>query len=569
MNTTSLQTAAPVSVPPLHQLSAGVAPPPRFTYPFCYEPHPLCVAAAREVQRHIAQSAEWRDDIERGKMFGVLVVETHEGMAFLAAYSGLLAGRNDWPYFVPPVYDAQQPDGHFKREEARISALNAEIRALEESEDSRRLNADIEAARAESRAAVDMARQRMAQAKARRDRRRGTGVPLSDEERAEMTRESQYLKAELARVRRRCAAACSELEERKASLDARLQQLRQRRKAMSDALQQWLFSRYVMLNARGEESDLCQIFRDTRSGVPPAGSGDCCAPKLLQCAYRHGLRPLCMAEFWWGGSESSELRVHGRYYPACRSKCLPILTFMLQGLAVDPDPLAVDTAEPSLRYVYEDEWMAVVDKPPGMLSVPGREASRCSVEQLVRERWGLVGSVSFPVIVHRLDMDTSGLMVVARTEEAYHRLQRQFLNREVSKCYEAVLDGTVSCEPDGCLSLPLAPDEADRPRQRVDMAGGKEARTVYHILFSRHGKTFVRLYPLTGRTHQLRVHCAHRLGLSCAILGDPLYGVRDRRMWLNAVQLTLRHPADGRLMTFHAGSIFDGSEPHGQPDSDN
>ena len=614
----------------LHTLNVSIPSPRQFTYPFCYDVDPLAEAASLELQRYIADADLMSTEKGCGKMFGVLVVEyeDEEGASqrgFLAAYSGLLGGRNDWPYFVPPVFDAQQPDGHFKCTEREISAINREILAIERDPEylqsveqhkqtKKRLQAEVDAFKAE----VDAA-------KVRRDARRKSGEPLSEEEQAEMIRESQFMKAELRRRRKAMEQAESTLNTQHSTF---LKSLQRKRKQMSDELQRWLFSAYRMLNAEGEERDLIDIFREYTHAMPPAGAGDCCAPKLLQYAYLHHLRPVCMAEFWWGESPASEIRHHLHYYPACRSKCLPILTHMLKGLDVAPNPLAQKrhTAEP--RVLYADEYIMVVDKPAGMLSVPGKaesvrsefsDSANISVEEYFANNSKLkIQNSKFLKAVHRLDMDTSGLLVLARTEEAYVELQRQFASRETVKRYEAVLSGVPkhivggygipavaianSCshlyfygqglrqecrsllrfEPfaiqfakysSGCISLPLIADINDRPRQRVDMEHGKPALTLYNIVEVRavdantavayttkkvdKGRTLIHLYPKTGRTHQLRVHCAHPLGLACPILGDPLYGTeRADRMYLHAAELTFRHPVTGETMHFLSPSGF-------------
>ena len=593
----------------LHALSTSVPSPRQFTYPFCYDVDPLAEAASEELQHYIAATGLMSAEKGCGKMFGVLVVEYKDEAGalqrgFLAAYSGLLGGRNDWQYFVPPVFDAQQPDGHFKRTEREISAINREIAAIEHDaeylqsmaqheETMKRLQAEVEAFKVE----VDAA-------KARRDARRKSGEPLSEEEQAEMVRESQFMKAELRRRRKAMEQADSTLNTQHSTF---LKSLQRKRKQMSDELQRWLFAAYRMLNAKGEERDLIDIFREYTHAMPPAGAGDCCAPKLLQYAYQHRLRPVCMAEFWWGESPASEIRHHLHYYPACRSKCLPILTHMLKGLDVAPNPLAQKrhTAEP--RVLYADEYILVVDKPAGMLSVPGKAEDSASVsveEYFANNSKFKTQNSKFLKAAHRLDMDTSGLLVLARTEQAYVELQRQFASRETVKRYEAVLSGVPkhttphstfhsdvpesitqnsklkiqnsSTQPDGCLeaiSLPLIADINDRPRQRVDMEHGKPALTLYNIVEVRAADantavayttkkadkslTLVHLYPKTGRTHQLRVHCAHPQGLACPILGDPLYGTeRADRMYLHAAELTFRHPITGEPMHFLSPSGF-------------
>ena len=428
----------------LHPLNTDIQPPERFTYPFCYEPHPLCEMAAKEVQAHIGSHTEIKEDADKGKMFGVLVVEHEDGLAYLAAYSGLLAGRNDWPFFVPPVYDAQQPDGHFKTTEREISRIS------------------------------------------------------------------------------------------------RLSSTSSQSKAMSQELQTWLFHQYQLLNARGETKDLVDIWQSYYSRpklrqkfpLPPGGTGDCCAPKLLQYAYQQGLKPVCMAEFWWGATTHTELRQHLNYYPACRGKCKPILTWMLQGLEVDPNPELQGFAHLEMKTVYEDDAIVVVDKPSGMLSAPGR-IEEYSVETLMRQRY------PDAVIAHRLDMGTSGLLIVAKSMETYRPLQEQFVKHQVKKKYVAMLEGRGKKEElRGTISLPLRPDPMNRPRQMVDMEHGKRAVTDYEFI----SPNIVALYPQTGRTHQLRIHCAHPDGLGCPIKGDELYGTKGDRLMLHASEIWFVHP---------------------------
>lgn len=447
----------------LHLLHTDIRRPERFTYPFCYEPHPLCKMAAKEVQRYIGEHAEIREDADRGKMFGVLVVDTGEGLAYLAAYSGLLAGRNDWEYFVPPVYDAQQPDGYFKTKEREITCISR------------------------------------------------------DPDNSSSTRE------------------------------------------LSQDLQLWLFHQYQMLNARGETKDLVDIWQEyysrpklrRRYPLPPGGTGDCCAPKLLQYAYRQGLKPVCMAEFWWGQPTKTELRQHLNYYPACRGKCKPILTWMLQGLDVDPDPESLGFARLELKTIYEDDAMVVVDKPSGMLSTPGR-IEEYSVETVMHQRYP--GSI----IAHRLDMGTSGLLIVAKSLDVYRPLQEQFVKHQVRKKYIAVLEdtgGQTPCVP-GRISLPLRLDPMNRPRQVVDMEHGKRAVTDYEFLTP----NLVALYPQTGRTHQLRIHCAHPDGLGRPIKGDELYGTKGDRLMLHATEIWFTHPVTGEPIHLVSPPPFNSKE---------
>ena len=539
-----------------HPLHTDTLPPRQFTYPFCYEPHPLCRMAADIVRRHIGKQHLMEGETG-GKMFGVLVVACNAkrsatdkapstSIGFLAAYSGLLAGRGDWPWFVPSVYDAQAPDGHFKAEERRISGINTRIRQREQSP----LRQEIVYGRDQAITARDRAiaayKERMAEAKVRRDLLRNANPPIGADEQAALIRESQHMKAELRRLRQAHAAHIEAAEERLREYDTETETLRQERRAASEQLQAWLFSQYNLLDANGQRHRLTDIFADTPQHTPPSGAGDCCAPKLLQYAYLHGLRPLCMAEFWVGPSPQGEIRHDGQYYPACRSKCLPILTHMLRGLDVEPNPLAADNGK-SIEVVYEDDALAVVYKPDDLLSVPGT-TDRASVYSLARRRWPKADG---PLVVHRLDMATSGLMLIAKSLDIYRRLQDQFLHHDIRKEYEAVLDGTPKAAPKGQIRLPLRPDPSDRPRQVVDPIHGKPSVTEYEILGTDGHTTRLLLRPVTGRTHQLRVHCAHADGLACPIVGDTLYGHAARRLMLHAGRITFTHPVSGKEMTFY------------------
>ena len=446
--------------------------PTMFTYPFHYTPHPLCVCAAEEVQHYLQSRSDWHEELQQGRMFGVLVVRTPDGnIGFLAAFSGNLAGSNHHDYFVPPVYDLLNPDGYFKEEEARISSLNVILRS----------------------------------------------APLND----------TYLES-----------------------------LKEERKNRSIALQQWIFQQFRLRNALGEEQDIHTIFAETAHRNPPAGTGECAAPKLLQYAYLHQLQPLAMAEFWWGNSPKGEIRRHGHYYPACRHKCEPILGFMLRGLEVEPNPLLISNTDATqLETVYEDEYLLVVNKPAGMLSVPGK-TGQASVLSILQERYP---EATGPLLVHRLDMATSGLLLAAKDKDTHALLQKQFEGRTVKKRYIALLDGPVTGkEPKGFIRLPLRPDFDNRPLQMVCFEYGKPAVTRYEILghVIQSPYTRIALYPETGRTHQLRVHAAHPDGLNCSIVGDPLYGQPADRLYLHAERLEFKHPVTGKYMHIQKEAPF-------------
>lgn len=525
--------------------------PEKFTYPFHYTPHPLCVAAAGEVGRYLSTKGEWQGELRKGKMFGVLIVRTGEGeVGYLAAFSGILAGKNRHTYFVPPVYDVQEPDGFFRIEEEQISGINRRIEELQADvryKDSKQRLADETILAGQ---VLDDIRERMKAAKVERDRLRSTVTRVDSEQ---LIRESQFQKAELKRQKQYWKDHLASLQAEVEVFETEIERLKAERKTRSAALQQWLFKQFRMLNARGEERDLCNLFKDTVQKTPPAGAGECAAPKLLQYAYRNGWQPLAMAEFWWGDSPKNEIRRHGYYYPACKGKCGPILKHMLQGLHVEENPLETDMyRDTELEIMYEDEWLSVVNKPAGMLSVPGK-SDIDSVYGRVRRMYP---EATGPMIVHRLDMATSGLILIAKTKEVHQNLQAQFKNRTVCKRYVAWLDGIVE-KKEGHIELPLRPDPEDRPRQVVDAVHGKPAVTDYTVLHYDSGRTFISFIPKTGRTHQLRVHSAHPLGLNAPIVGDELYGRKADRLYLHAEYLGFIHPVSGVYMEIEKESGFD------------
>jgi tRNA pseudouridine32 synthase/23S rRNA pseudouridine746 synthase len=525
----------------LHPLPASTTLPSKFTNPFGYTPHPLCLSAAAEVQHYLSLQTAWHDELQQGKMFGVLVVQTASGeVGFLAAFSGTLAGSNRHDYFVPPVYDLLQPDGTFRKEEAVITHINHHIHEQEHSPRLTALKAELQATVKQAQTELAAYKAGMKVAKAARDQRRQSNT-LSPEEEATMIRESQYQKASLKRLQHRHKEQIDVLQTAIAELEAPIEAMKQERKERSAKLQQFLFSRFKVLNARGEEKDLSSLFADTVHHTPPAGAGECAAPKLLQYAYRQGWKPLAMAEFWWGNSPVNEVRHHGYYYPACKGKCEPILGHMLQGLEVDNlllSPPTADLHEPQV--FYEDNSLLVVGKPAGMLSVPGKGERQSLYHYLKKHR----PEAEELMMVHRLDMDTSGLIVVAKSKQAYRHLQQQFKEHTVVKRYVALLKGTVT-QNSGTISLPLCPDLLDRPRQQVNHQLGKPAVTRYEVLERTSQYICIAFYPITGRTHQLRVHASHPEGLGSPIIGDPLYGQPADRLYLHAEYIEFTHPVSG------------------------
>ena len=564
-------------------LLSGINIPERMNNPLDYQPHPLCIAVCKELQAYLAEREDWKEEIDKGKMFGVLIVENAQPVpgaaeiGYLAAYSGQIGGRSDWDDFVPAVFDYLQPDGYFKIHEAEISGINQSVRQLEDNDHMKEAKSLIQQLQEERKRTIAAYQEKMKEAKAKRDARREAGN-LTPEEEAEMVKESQFMKAELRRLKKSLSEKTT-LETEYEAYQADILHLKQLRKTLSDALQQWLFSQFRMQNHEGKMKDLQEIFRDAAlrdypqatlatsriaalKMVPPAGSGECCEPKLLQYAYLHGYKPLQMAMFWWGESPKEEIRHHLQFYPACNGKCKPILHWMLPDRVFD----SKIAEKQALEILYEDDQLAVIHKPSGLLSVPGRDSSQPSVYSIMRKKYPAASS---PLIVHRLDMATSGLMIIAKTDFAYHRLQNEFLHHRVQKKYIAIIgckdqeacdkiwDSSIASGKQK-ISLPLMPDYLDRPRQIVNHAQGKEAITEYEVL-DRIDATHLRLalYPQTGRTHQLRVHCAHHEGLNAPILGDPLYGnEKASRLHLHAEEITFNHPLTGKEINIKREADF-------------
>ena len=524
--------------------------PQQFTCPFCYEPHQLARMAVERVQQYVASREDWAEELGAGKMLGVLVAQDSESrLGFLAAFSGNLAGSVRHDYFVPPVYDLLDPQGEFKRGEAQITAINHEVERLEQAPELAAMRQCEQAARQLMTQEIEAFKALMATHKRERDERRKVGH-LTAEEQERLLNQSRFEKAELKRIRQRHEA---QLQENSDEIDAYCRQidsLKARRKAMSEALQERIFRLFVVSNARGERRDLVEVFKPLGT-LPPAGAGECCAPRLLNYAYGHGLRPICMAEFWWGASPVGEVRHHGHFYPACRSKCKPILDFMLQGLDVEENPLGQPMEQQALDVVYDDQWLTVLNKPSGMLTVPGKLLE----DSLLTRYHEAYPEATGPIVVHRLDQETSGLVIFAKDKKTHKGLQQQFESHSIRKTYIALLDGLVT-QDEGEIALPLRPDVDDRPRQCVDHEHGKPAVTRYHVLERRDGKTRIALEPLTGRTHQLRVHASHPQGLNCSIVGDRLYGTAARRLMLHAQSITFTHPATGAVISLSCEPEF-------------
>ena len=512
--------------------------PAKFTNPFDYVPHHLCDRAFAEVRRYVDSREDFRAEFSRGKMVGVLIVRRGARLGFVASFSGTLCGVCNHDYFVPPVFDFLAPDGYFRREEAKIVEVNREIAALESddelNEHLKKISQEIDNLQNELKKKTAWTKAQ----KAERDNKRK--AELSEDEREVMVRESQFQKAELHRLKLRVQEKTAKLDEERLRLLKPIDALKEKRRIMSETLQHWLFTNFSFFNAKGESRSLYDIFINGFRRTPPSGSGECCAPRLLQYAFSEGLEPVCMAEYWVGESPASEIRRDGFHYPACKGKCEPILSFMLQGLELETD-LPVKTIS-NVEMLYEDEWIVAVNKPSGVLSVPGKDGSMALIDVL-SER---LGKTLFSV--HRLDKGTSGVLIVAKSEDAQRRFHSMFAGREVEKEYVALLDGELESEQ-GVIELPLAADYEHRPCQKVDYAKGKKSETAYKRIGIENGQTRVAFYPKTGRTHQLRVHSAHRDGLNMPIVGDALYGKKGERLLLHARRVSFTHPFSGKAVT--------------------
>lgn len=522
--------------------------PQKLDYPFYYDPKPLAVEAAKQLQARL-ENVDFKHNFgigqtERGnaigKMFGVLVVQTSSGeIGYLAAFSGKLGDKNHHEGFVPPVFDILKEDGFFKKGEVELNELNRKIESIENSSEFTKAIQFLAHFKKDSEEKINLFKSYLKSEKQKRDETRLKNIELLSELEfkklnEKLNAESISKQLEFKKLKKLIAQEISELEDKTYSEPQKLKEIRANKSAQ---LQQSIFNEYTFLNSRKQNKSLLEIFSKTIFKVPPAGAGECAAPKLFQYAFLNNLKPICMAEFWWGMSPDSEVRVHKQFYPACRGKCEPILEHMLDGIQMEENPMLKQAEVTDLEIVFEDEWLLLVNKPAEFLSVPGKELKDSILERIKIKYPYATG----PLLVHRLDMSTSGLLLVAKSEEVYKNLQSQFIQRKVKKTYIALLDGIVN-EKEGMINLPLRVDLEDRPKQMVCYEHGKNALTHYKVLEIKDNKTRIEFYPITGRTHQLRVHAAHHLGLNCPIFGDDLYGTKSNRLNLHAAQIEFTHP---------------------------
>jgi tRNA pseudouridine32 synthase/23S rRNA pseudouridine746 synthase len=532
-------------------LPAGLPLPEKVDFPFFYTPHPVAQIAALEVQKEL-ETRNFNHDFgidksERngaiGKMFGVLVVRQKNGkLGYLKAFSGKLGNNNFHQGFVPPVFDILKEDGFFKKEEAVLNKLNREIEQIEKSKNYYFLKEECKRRQIEFVEKLNDFRFYLKSKKKERDEIRKENSSLLAENEYNLLLEKlkqESISQQLEYKRLNKSLSDNLILERKEldKIEIRLTDLKTIRKQKSNELQNKIFNQYTFLNQNKKERSLLSIFKESIFQVPPAGAGECAAPKLFQFAFLHDLEPICMAEFWWGMPPDSEVRVHKQFYPACRGKCEPILDHMLSASRVEANPLNTQSELTTLEILYEDEWVVAINKPHDFLSVPGKILTDSILSRLKNKYPHATG----PLLLHRLDMSTSGILLAAKTSEVHKILQKQFIERKIQKTYHAVLDGLVEKDT-GLVDLPLILDVLDRPKQKICFNEGKKAITKFNVLKRKNGKTFIEFFPITGRTHQLRIHAAHHLGLNCPILGDDLYGRRDERLFLHAFDLTFFHP---------------------------
>jgi len=543
---------------------SGISLPEKFTFPFYYQPHKLSEIAATSLQDYLATQTNFDhnfglDSTQKGlvigKMFGVLVCQNKKGeLGYLWAFSGKLANENQHLYFVPTVFDMLTEDSFFRKEEEVLNAFNRTLENLENDVNYLQALASFKQAKIQAETELQQQKTRIKEQKILRDEKRNQlESSLSNEDIAllnlELSEASKQESILLKKMTKYWKLTLQSLEEKVAVFTNAMNQIKEDRKAKSAQLQQKLFSEYSFYNQYQEKKSLAEIFNNN----PPAGAGECAAPKLLHYAFQHQLKPICMAEFWWGQSPNSEVRQHKQFYPSCKSKCEPILMgHMLKGIEMEENPFIMNHAEgKDIEIVYEDEVMLVINKPSEFLSVPGKTISD-SVFARIKEKYP---EATGPLIVHRLDMSTSGIMLIAKNEAAAVQLQSQFINRTIKKRYVALLDGLLE-QSHGYIDLPLRVDLEDRPRQLVCYEHGKSAQTKWKTIEVNNGKTKVHFYPITGRTHQLRVHASHSLGLQTPIVGDDLYGTKADRLHLHAEYIQFEHPISKEIMEFIVEAEF-------------
>ncbi len=528
--------------------------PEKFTFPFSYEPHPLTELAAKELQEHL-KSAKITNEIS-GKMYGILVVQNKGGhLGYLVSFSGQEYDGKAPVNFVPPIYNRMEMEGFYKKGEEELVKINRKIKMLEEDQNFNSLMQELKEQSKTSNLELKSEQEKKQAAKAIRKEKREEGMvnlspsafdKLDEQLRKESIAKNLIYKKFYKEWKKKIASIQSKV----AVYESQIQNLKKERKQKSNQLQKRIFDQYKFLNVHGKRKGVEEIFEPI--GYPPSGAGDCALPKLLQYAFANQYKPLAMGEFWWGKAPKSELRKEGRFYPACSGKCKPILGHMLKGLKLEDDPLLQYTADDKvIETLYEDEQIAVIVKPAGLLSIPSKEIKDSVLTRMQNKYPKATG----PLLAHRLDKLTSGIMLISKDLESHKFLQQQFMDKTIQKRYCAVLEGKLK-QKEGEVNLPLAVDEDNRPMQKVDFEKGRKALTKWNLISQNEEKSMVTFIPVTGRTHQLRVHSAHPQGLDAPIVGDTLYGNKSERLMLHAEYIQFKHPKNQEIMRFENKAPF-------------
>lgn len=529
--------------------------PSSIPYPCHYHPSELAQNAALDFQKSLEKQTNLHDffnvgnsEFSGGKMFGILVVETaSKGLKYLKAFSGKLGGKTKVDGFVPPIFDLQDPNNFFLNEEAEITAINNKIKELKEApEYLESLNIREEAKQKKELEIQEKKAFNQKRKQARSIRRQNKDCDIQA-----LNKESSMDDIEFKKLKKYWNKELLDIENKIKNFDDQIKELQRKRKTLSNALQIKMFDSYIIKNAKGEKTNMTEIFKKSHYKLPPSAAGECAAPKLFQYALLNNLKPIALAEFWWGAPSIESMRKHQQFYPACKSKCEPILEFMLQGLSIETNPLLKPLTEINIDILYEDKQLLIINKPSGLLSVPGKQDLPTVLD------WAKVNypEIKGPGLVHRLDMATSGILILCKDEDTYKIMQRQFLNKTIQKTYTAILDGEIE-QKEGEINLPLRPDLEDRPRQMVCFEHGKKSITEFKVLDINNGKTRMEFSPITGRTHQLRVHSAHHLGLNTAIEGDELYGIVKDRLKLHASSIQFNHPDNKEIIQVDCPAPF-------------
>ena len=521
--------------------------PSSFNFPFNHIPNELSLIASNILKKELKSSAIQHDFEAQGKMFGVLMVKNTNGeLGFLKAFSGKL-DQNEYPEgYVPPIFDLHDKDSFFKKEEKKVDLLTEEILTLENTTDYQNMKSELKEAEYELSVTVDKLKDHFKKSKtlrkeARRLKKKELSSAAYEEFNHRLNEQSKQEQISFKKERKALQMHLELLRQKFKKAEGLIEKKKRERKKLSAQIQAKIFEHYSFYNAKKEKKNLLALFENTAFGTPPSGAGECCAPRLLQHAYNNGFSPICFTEFWWGKTPESEIRIHQNHYPACRGKCGPILRHMLEGIEVDSDPLIPVERIKAVPVLYEDDFVIAVEKPANLLSVPGKEIEY-SLTSIVKKQFP---TIQGPGLVHRLDYETSGIVLIGKTMDSYKALQKQFLSRTVQKKYVALLERPIDSDL-GEINLPLTLDIFNRPRQLVCFEKGKQALTKYRLINNK--GTRVVFSPVTGRTHQLRVHAAHQKGLNSPILGDSLYGNSNDRLFLHAASLVFKHPQTNEII---------------------